>query len=298
MEKKALFLVNPYAGRQRIKNELVNVLDSLTKANYETVVITTQGKDRTPQLLEDMENRFELLICSGGDGTFNEVLSAVMHWDKKPVLGYIPAGSTNDFAAGLSLSTDIRTGIRDIIDGEDHTLDAGKFNDTFFSYVAAFGVFTGTSYKTSQSIKNAIGHFAYILEGIKELPALGMAHHLKISCDEMEIEDDFCFGAISNAKSVGGLLKMKDDLVDLNDGLLEVMLVRRPMTPIDITLIITSLNTMNYDNPMFVTFQTSSLMITSEDDLVWSLDGERVEGGTEARISCIKDAYQIKIRNS
>ena len=297
MDKKVLLVVNPYAGRQMIKRELVSVVDSLTKADYEIVVMTTQGKDKTPNLLGEMENRFDLLVCSGGDGTFNEVLSSVMRWKKKPVLGYIPAGSTNDFATGLKLSTDIKTGIDDIINGEVCSLDAGKFNGTFFSYVAAVGVFTGTSYNTSQTVKNAIGHIAYLLEGIKELPALGeTSHHLVITSDEMEIEDDFAFCAVSNAKSVGGVLRMSDNIVDLNDGLFEVMLIKRPKTPIDISLIIASINTMNYDNPMFVTFQTPSLTIRSDEDLIWSLDGERVDGGREAVISCIKDAYEIKIR--
>jgi len=289
-------MVNPMAGRQKIKTELIYVVDALTKAGYEAVVMTTQGNQVTGRILSEMEGKFDLVICSGGDGTFNEILSAVMKWQIRPELGYIPAGSTNDFASGINLSSDIQTAVNDIIVGKPRYFDAGKFDDSYFSYVASFGAFTGTSYSTPQSIKNNLGHFAYILEGLKELPAISVTDYpMHIESGDMVIDDVFSFGAVSNAKSVGGIFKMSDDFVDLNDGLFEVMLIKKPKTPIDISLIIASLNSMNYDNPMFITFQTDSLTFTSDKPLAWSLDGEKVEGGTTTVVSCIKDAYQIRV---
>ncbi len=300
MGQKVLFVVNPYSGRQKIRTELINVIDALTKAGCETVVMTTQGRGYTQKMLKEAEGRYQLLICSGGDGTFNEVLSGVMTWDdeKRPLLGYIPAGSTNDFASGVNLSSNIGTAIDDIIHGQPHTFDAGMFNDTYFSYVASFGAFTEASYSTPQNIKNSLGHFAYILEGLRELSSFSITDYpMHIEYDGQVIEDSFAFGAVSNAKSIGGVFKMSDDFVDLNDGLFEVMLIRRPKTPIDISQIITSLNTMNYDNPMFLTFQTNSVSFMSDRPLTWSLDGERMDGGIRTQISCIKDAYQLIVNS-
>ena len=161
MEQRVLLMVNPMAGRQKIRNELLYVVDTLTKAGYETIIYTTQGKDATRGLLAEKDSQFDRVICCGGDGTFNEILSATMHWDKRPILGYIPAGTTNDFAAGLKLPSDIREAAVNIVRGTPHTVDAGLFNTSYFSYVASFGAFTETSYSTPQNFKNALGHLAY-----------------------------------------------------------------------------------------------------------------------------------------
>ena len=138
MEQRVLLMVNPMAGRQKIRNELLYVVDTLTKAGYETIIYTTQGKDATRDLLAEKDSQFDRVICCGGDGTFNEILSATMHWDKRPILGYIPAGTTNDFAAGLKLPSDIREAAVNIVRGTPHTVDAGLFNTSYFSYVASF----------------------------------------------------------------------------------------------------------------------------------------------------------------
>lgn len=298
MYHRVLFLVNPMAGRQRIKTELIYVVDALTKAGYAPLVLTMQGRENTRKVLQEMDSQFDLVMCCGGDGTFNEIMAAVMDWKVKPELGYIPAGSTNDFATGIHLSPDIRTATDDIIKGTPHSFDAGKFNDTYFTYVASFGAFTETSYSTPQNIKNTLGHFAYILEGIRELPSISVLdYHIHIETKEKVIDDSFAFGAISNAKSVGGVFKMSDDFVDLNDGLFEVMLIRRPKNPVDVSLLIGALNTMHYDNPMFVTFQTKELSLRSDKPLVWSLDGERTEAGVLTNICCLRDAYRIRVRS-
>ncbi len=292
MNHQVLLIVNPMAGRQKIKNELIYVVDALTKAGFETVIYTTQSKEKTIRLFKEKDSEFERVICCGGDGTFNEILSATMEWKKKPLLGYIPAGTTNDFASGLKLPTDIKAAIQNIIDGDSRTLDAGVFNDHYFSYVASFGAFTETSYSTPQNYKNALGHLAYILEGIKEIPAF-TSYPIHIEADGQIYEDSYIFGAVSNAKSVGGILKMSDDIVDLNDGLFEVMMIRMPRTLMDLSTIVASLNSSKYDPSMFVFFQTCRLEIVSDQELVWSLDGERMNGGHHAHIVCVKDAFRL-----
>lgn len=295
MEQRVLLMVNPMAGRQKIRNELLYVVDTLTKAGYETIIYTTQGKDATRDLLAEKDSQFDRVICCGGDGTFNEILSATMHWDKRPILGYIPAGTTNDFAAGLKLPSDIREAAVNIVRGTPHTVDAGLFNMSYFSYVASFGAFTETSYSTPQNFKNALGHLAYILEGIKEIPAF-TSYTVCVEADGQIYKDSYIFGAVSNARSVGGILKISDSLVDLNDGVFEVMMIKMPKTLMDLSAIVTSLTSLNplkYDPSMFLFLQTKELKITFEQEMVWSLDGERVSGGKEARIACIKDAFKI-----
>lgn len=295
MEQRVLLMVNPMAGRQKIRNELLYVVDTLTKAGYETIIYTTQGKDATRDLLAEKDSQFDRVICCGGDGTFNEILSATMHWNKRPILGYIPAGTTNDFAAGLKLSSDIREAAMNIVRGTPHTVDAGLFNTSYFSYVASFGAFTETSYSTPQNFKNALGHLAYILEGIKEIPAF-TPYTVCVEADGQIYKDSYIFGAVSNARSVGGILKISDSLVDLNDGVFEVMMIKMPKTLMDLSAIVTSLTSLNplkYDPSMFLFLQTNELKITFEQEMVWSLDGERVSGGKEARIACIKDAFKI-----
>ena len=295
MEQRVLLMVNPMAGRQKIRNELLYVVDTLTKAGYETIIYTTQGKDATRDLLAEKDSQFDRVICCGGDGTFNEILSATMHWNKRPILGYIPAGTTNDFAAGLKLSSDIREAAMNIVRGTPHTVDAGLFNTSYFSYVASFGAFTETSYSTPQNFKNASGHLAYILEGIKEIPAF-TPYTVCVEADGQIYKDSYIFGAVSNARSVGGILKISDSLVDLNDGVFEVMMIKMPKTLMDLSAIVTSLTSLNplkYDPSMFLFLQTNELKITFEQEMVWSLDGERVSGGKEARIACIKDAFKI-----
>lgn len=295
MEQRVLLMVNPMAGRQKIRNELLYVVDTLTKAGYETIIYTTQGKDATRDLLAEKDSQFDRVICCGGDGTFNEILSATMHWNKRPILGYIPAGTTNDFAAGLKLPSDIREAAVNIVRGTPHTVDAGLFNMSYFSYVASFGAFTETSYSTPQNFKNALGHLAYILEGIKEIPAF-TPYTVCVEADGQIYKDSYIFGAVSNARSVGGILKISDSLVDLNDGVFEVMMIKMPKTLMDLSAIVTSLTSLNplkYDPSMFLFLQTKELKITFEQEMVWSLDGERVSGGKEARIACIKDAFKI-----
>ena len=280
MEQRVLLMVNPMAGRQKIRNELLYVVDTLTKAR---------------DLLAEKDSQFDRVICCGGDGTFNEILSATMHWNKRPILGYIPAGTTNDFAAGLKLPSDIREAAVNIVRGTPHTVDAGLFNTSYFSYVASFGAFTETSYSTPQNFKNALGHLAYILEGIKEIPAF-TPYTVCVEADGQIYKDSYIFGAVSNARSVGGILKISDSLVDLNDGVFEVMMIKMPKTLMDLSAIVTSLTSLNplkYDPSMFLFLQTKELKITFEQEMVWSLDGERVSGGKEARIACIKDAFKI-----
>ena len=293
--KKVLFIINPTAGKERMKRYLMSVLDLFTKADWDVTVHITQAALDATNVAQKQGADFDMIVCSGGDGTLSETISGMTRLYRLPVLGYIPAGTTNDFAAGLKLPSDIREAAMNIVRGTPHTVDAGLFNTSYFSYVASFGAFTETSYSTPQNFKNALGHLAYILEGIKEIPAF-TSYTVCVEADGQIYKDSYIFGAVSNARSVGGILKISDSLVDLNDGVFEVMMIKMPKTLMDLSAIVTSLTSLNplkYDPSMFLFLQTKELKITFEQEMVWSLDGERVSGGKEARIACIKDAFKI-----
>jgi YegS/Rv2252/BmrU family lipid kinase len=295
--KKTLLIVNPVAGRQKIRNALVDVVDVLVKAGHEITIYTTQ-KDVDPKdLIRDKQGQYDYVVCSGGDGTFSELLSETMHWEPRPILGYIPCGTTNDFAAGLGLPTDCKMAAMEIAAGEPRVFDAGKLNDRYFSYVASFGAFTDVSYQTPQDLKNNLGYLAYLLESIKELTAIKEIP-VRIETEDQVYEDSYVFGAITNARTVGGMFKLSDSLVDLNDGLLEVMMIRMPRTPMDLSALITAINSMNYDSSMFLHFQARSLKITSQTPLEWTVDGEHYQGQGTDEILCIKDAFRLMMRNN
>ena len=291
MREKVLLIVNPMAGRQKIRTELVWVVDELTKAGFETLIYTTQDSPTTAALLKEYDSRADLLICCGGDGTFNEILSGSMLWEKKPILGYIPAGTTNDFAQGLHLSMDIRTAVKDIIRGRNWTYDAGLFNHDYFSYVASFGAFTESSYATPQTIKNQLGHLAYILEGVKSLTAL-KSWKMSFVSEEYSGEGEFLYGMVTNSNSVGGFKGITGQDVTLNDGKFEVTLIRNTDNIIIWAGIINALLT-GEENEYVISFKTSHLEVFSETPIPWTRDGEYGGSHTHAVIDNIPGALPL-----
>ena len=232
------------------------------------------------------------MVCLGGDGTFNEVVSGLLDGGHTTPMGYIPCGSTNDFASSLGLKKTIPAATRAILDGEEHLYDVGMFEERHFSYVASFGAFTQASYATSQSIKNALGHLAYVLEGIKEVTKI-RSHHVKFEVDDKVIEGDYLFGAISNSTSVGGVLTLDPAMVDMNDGLLELLLVKKPRNPVELTACVTALLKKNYDSPMLEFCSGSRFKITAEPEMDWTLDGEWGKGQEEIVVQNLPSAIRL-----
>ena len=217
--KKMLFIMNPFAGQKRANRQLSDLLLMFANAGYDVITHMTTGTGSAVEAVERLAGEVELIVCCGGDGTFNETVSGLLKSGADVKLGYIPAGSTNDFAASLKLSTNILQAAQDILEGEATPYDVGKFGDRYFSYVASFGAFTRASYATPQSVKNALGHTAYVLEGIQELSQI-RKEHIRMEMDGEVVEDDFLFGAICNSTSVGGILTLDPKQVDMADGLL------------------------------------------------------------------------------
>ena len=219
--KKMLFIMNPYSGKRRANKYLVEILEMFNRAGYRVTVHMTAGQGDATEVARSMGAEMDIVVCCGGDGTFNETVAGVMQCGREVPVGYIPAGSTNDFAASLKLPTEPLEAAQEIVEGEPVAYDAGSFCGRFFSYVASFGAFTRTSYTTPQSIKNALGHTAYVLSGISELSQI-RPEHIRMEINGETVEDDFLFGAICNSTSVGGILTLDPKQVDMADGKLEV----------------------------------------------------------------------------
>ncbi|SFR97745.1 diacylglycerol/lipid kinase family protein [Anaeromicropila populeti] len=271
--KKVLFVMNPKSGKATIKNALFEILDLFTKNNFITTVYATQKSKDAIEIIEKVGEEYELIVCSGGDGTLDEVVTGILNAKLNTPIGYIPAGSTNDFAKSLGIPSRKMEAAKLIVHGKEFQCDIGVFNQSYFVYIAAFGIFTDVSYSTPQSTKNLIGHMAYLLEGVKSLSLL-QSYHLIVEHDEEVIEDDFIFGMITNSISVGGFKSFRGQKVQFDDGLFEVLLIRMPKNPLELQSILGALilNDINKDYMCF--FKTSELTIHSEQEVSWTLDGE------------------------
>ena len=224
-----------------------------------------------------------VVTCAGGDGTLNEVITGLMRLSKeeRPLLGYIPCGSTNDFAATLGLPGDMAKAAQRIMEMNPITLDVGRYQDRFFSYVASFGAFTEASYSTPQDMKNALGHFAYVIEGVRSLQTL-RPYAMRFEADGQVYEGDYLFGAVSNSTSIAGMVRLDEELVKLNDGLLELLLIRYPQSLDELGRIAISLNMQNYDYPAITLVQARKIVVSNPDRTPFTLDGEY--GSDEERI--------------
>ncbi len=275
MSKNLFFVFNPYSGKAQIKTRLLKIINTFTKTGWMVTLHPTQEVGDAYRIIKDHATAFDLLVIAGGDGTLNEGVQALMTLapDRRPHIGYIPTGTTNDFASTLRIPKTVDKAMKNIITGQPFCCDVGKFNDKNFLYVAAFGAFTDVAYSTPQQSKNFWGQSAYILEGIKKLPAL-KPKHAKIQCDELTIEDDFIFGMISNTNSIGGFKAGKVFKAQLNDNLFEVVLVKNPKTLIERQEIITNLISQELSSDLFCVFKTNRIKISCDSDIQWTLDGE------------------------
>ena len=276
--KKMLFVMNPYAGQKKAAKFLPEVISIFNRAGYEVVIHMTEGQGDAARVVEQRAKNADLVVCCGGDGTFNETITGLIRSGTDVPVGYIPAGSTNDFAASLKLSTGIVDAAQDIMLGQPVSYDVGKFGDRYLSYVASFGAFTQVSYTTPQSVKNALGHVAYLLEGINELSQI-RKFPIRMELNGEVVEDDFLFGAISNSTSVGGILTLNTDQVDLGDGLFEILLIRAPRNLTELSECLLALQTQNYNNCAMITFcSTNRVTVYADPEMPWTLDGEREDG--------------------
>lgn len=274
--KKLYFIINLVAGRATIGYKLGEIIDEFNKNNYEvTVRITQNSDDASVQALYACDNGFDLLVCAGGDGTLSQCLYGIMQAERKIPIGYIPAGSTNDFARTLGIPKAPMEAVKWITEGEPVKCDIGGFNDKYFTYIVAFGAFTNVTYETSQQVKNILGHASYLLNGMTQLSTV-RSKRMRIEYDDNVIEDDFVFGMVTNSASVAGLLSINDFLLD--DGMFEVTLIKKPTNIVQLQKIVHSLLNISeeIDKEYIKFFRTDKITFTSlsDEQISWTLDGE------------------------
>lgn len=294
LKKRMLFIVNPSSGTLKIKDSLLEVCQIFCDNGYELTLNVTKYITDAVNEAADKGTHYDLIVCCGGDGTFNGMVSALIPRPEHPPVAYIPSGSTNDFAHTIGLTGTPLEIARQIMAGIPRNLDMGAFNQSYFSYVASFGAFTETSYNTPQPLKNRLGHLAYVLEGVRDISTIEPCH-MKIVNGDTIVEGNYIFGAICNSTSIGGLIRLNQALIDLNDGLFEVMLIKAPKTVIDLTKIIVSITTQVYDPEVIHFFQASDIYIYPETEIPWSLDGEYCPGSKEIHVQNIHNAFQLLI---
>ena len=275
--KQLLLIVNPISGTKKAGRFLAEIIGVFNQAGYDTrVFITTQRGDATAAVKAHGGGK-DLIVCCGGDGTLNETVTGLIEAGFDIPIGYIPAGSTNDCGGSLGLPTDVVEAAKQIARGREHAYDVGRFGSRYFTYVASFGAFTQTSYSTPQDAKNALGSFAYILQGIQELPRI-RKEHIRMELDGETLEGDYLFGAICNATRIGGIISLNPDVVDLSDGKLDILLVKEPKDIQQLYECDVALRSGQYNCGM-ITFRSASRnKITADPDMLWTLDGERAEG--------------------
>ena len=273
MKQRLLFIFNLRSGKGKIKENLAEIVDIMVKAGWEVTVYTTQCQGDAVEKARLEAGEYDRIVCSGGDGTLDEVVTGMMKAKSRVPIGYIPAGSTNDFGNSLGIDKDMRKAAQIAASGRMFPCDIGRFNDDFFVYVAAFGLFTDVSYQTSQDMKNVLGHAAYILEGAKQLwdiPSVRM----QVEYDGNVLYDEFIYGMITNSNSVGGFDGLISGDVILNDGVFEVTLIKTPKNPMELSEVLACLTNIRKESDMLYIFQTSSIKFTSSESVSWTLDGE------------------------
>ncbi len=279
MQKKLLLIINPVSGMRLGTLYAPKIISILTSGGYDVFAMLTSKRGDAKNWAKEYGGNFDVIAACGGDGTFNEVAAGNLEGAKKP-LGYIPCGSTNDFAASIGLSGDIPTAAQAIANGTKHSFDAGLFGERPFTYVASFGAFTKASYATSQSFKNIVGHLAYIVEGGLDIKNL-KSEYISIEANGETHEGNYIFGAVSNSTSLGGILSLSSDCVDMNDGKFETMLIKSPENLAQLNKIVRAITSKQYaDCDMIEFFSAEELKILKNPNTGWSLDGE-FESGTE-----------------
>ena len=299
-EKKLLFVVNPHSGRGAVKAHLMEIVNTFSTQGYLTTVCPTQRSGQANEIIARFGGEYDRIVASGGDGSVNEAVNGLMQLDRRVPLGIMPMGTTNDYAYTLGIPNDPVKAAETAVTGTPRDIDLGLFNGRYFTYVAAFGIFTDVCYETPQNLKNALGGVAYALEGIKKAQDLH-TEYITISYDGGVIMDEFLAALITNTVSVAGMRTALEG-ASLDDGLLDVTLIRPPKTLADIQTIINILTDFEHlttvNNSFLTHFTTTHARITSDTPVKWTLDGENGGALTEAEISNVHLAATVITGNT
>src|SRR5574344_195774 len=295
MEKKLLFIVNPRAGKTKSRAPLFDAVSIYSEAGYLVCVKQTERRGDATRFAAELGAGFELVVCHGGDGTLNETVNGLMRLPKerRPLVSYLPGGSTNDFAASLNISSDLAVAAQRAMRMEKRDLDVGVFGSRNFVYVASFGAFTRTTYTVPQDIKNMFGHFAYMLEGVKDLETR-RPYRMTITADGEPIRGEYLFGAVSNSTSIAGLMKISPEKVSFNDGQFELLLVPVPKSPQAVQALIRALVYQDYESSAGLIFRHMKHDVAeTEENIPWTLDGEYAPGAPRIEIGIEDNGIQM-----
>ena len=290
--KRLLLILNPMAGMRRGRRQLADVVEIFNRAGYLVQTYITAGPGDAATAAESLSEDMDMVVCAGGDGTFNETVAGLLRSGRDIPMGYLPCGSTNDFANSLKLSQNLVQAAKDIVNGAPVPVDVGLFAGRHFTYVASCGAFTKASYNTPQNVKNALGHLAYLLEGLGEIPQIRPVH-LRLELPGRVIEDDFIFCAISNSTSVGGILTLDPKQVDMSDGNFELLLVRAPLDALEIGEFLRALQSQKYNCAMMTFLSTPQVTVRCDPQMPWTLDGEKADGAGEILIENCHHAIRL-----
>lgn len=295
MSKKLLFIVNPRAGRTKSHGPLFDASVVYSEAGYLITIRNTRRRGDATRFAETLGRDYDLVVCHGGDGTLNETINGLMKIpaESRPQVSYLPGGSTNDFAASLSISSEPAIAAQSAMRLRPRALDVGRFNDRHFVYVASFGAFTKASYSVPQDVKNVFGHFAYILEGVRDLDTL-RPYRMKLTADGEVFDGEYLFGAVSNSTSIAGMMKLAPEDVSFDDGEFELLLVPVPKTPAATQALINALLYQDYGNSEGLIFRhVKHVVAETEESIPWTLDGEYVPGAPKADISIVENGIEM-----
>ena len=286
--KKMLFIYNPNAGTGVLKPKLSDALDIFTKSGYEVTVHPTQKPHDAVEKIQECGGEYDRIVCAGGDGTLDEAVTGMRLGGLQTSLGYIPAGTTNDFAASLGIPKDILAAADTAVNGIPFPCDVGEFNGDHFIYIAAFGIFTDVSYETRQSMKNILGHLAYLLEGAKRIFNIP-SYKVKVTHDGESFEDEFIFGMVTNSRSVGGFKGIIGSEIIFDDGEFEVTVIRTPKNPIELNELLGAILMKQINPQRMYSFKSGEVKFECEEEIPWTLDGEF--GGTHREV-VVRDRRQ------
>lgn len=290
----AKILINASAGKQTILREAEGIFQAFQEAGHSSVFELTFSADHAAKALDRaMAGAPDAIVCCGGDGTLSATADRLLSAGCEIPLGYIPAGTTNDFANFIGLPKEPPLAAALIAQGSPQPIDVGKFGSRHFIYVASFGAFTATSYSTTQSLKNSLGHLAYVIEGIKELPAL-QSYTVRVETAEGGVyEGDYLFGAVSNSTSLGGVIKLDPAQVDPTDGMFELSLVKTPKSIHELNRIMLALMGGKVDEELITFVHTKGAAFTCAEPMPWSLDGEYASGGTDVQVEVLQNGLRL-----
>ncbi len=295
LQKKLLYVFNAGAGKGRIRDKLADITDLFTKGGYDTLVHPTQAPLDAYEVIKNHGEEFDMVVCSGGDGTLNEALNGILSLKNPPAFGYIPTGTTNDFASGLGIPKDLLKAAEVIVNGAPFSCDIGKFNDRHFSYVAAFGAISEISYQTPQKVKNSFGYMAYLFEAIKKITE-DRSYRLRVETEGQVFEGEFMLGLVTNASFVGGFKNIIYKDIQPDDGLFEITLIRKPKNIMEFQKIINTAITRDVQSEYVYFLRSGKLHITVlEGEMPWTIDGEYGGSPQEVQITNLHKGLSIMI---